>query len=107
MGKLTPAQQALSEFLDVDEDLLIAVGMGAPDLKADVASQDELDAWFDGLSREEVRALLKQLLSGQGTQVERQLKDNFHAWRSKDKKTGKWKLSWPDMESGRPWCSAS
>lgn len=90
LGKLTPAQQALAEFLDVDGDLLIAVGMGAPDLKADVASQDELDAWFDGLSREEVRDLLKQLLSGQGAQAERQLKNNFHVWRSRDKKTGNW-----------------
>ncbi len=40
--------------------------MGVPDLKADIASQDELDSWFDGLPREEVRELLKQLLSGQG-----------------------------------------
>jgi hypothetical protein len=88
LGKLTPAQQALAEFLDVDEDLLIAVGMGAPDLKTGIASQNELDSWFDGLPREEVRELLKQLLSGQGVQAERQLKNNFHAWRSRDRKTG-------------------
>ena len=81
MGSLTAAQQALREFLEVDEDLLAGAGIGSPDLQAEDLSQKDSDDWLDALPRDEVFALLKQLLEGQGLKAERTLKNRFSAWR--------------------------
>ena len=81
LGSLTAAQQALAEFLDVDKDLLAGAGIGSPALQAEETSQKEMDDWLDELPRDEVLALLKQLLEGQGLKAERTLKNRFSAWR--------------------------
>jgi hypothetical protein len=81
LGSLTSAQQALAEFLEVDEDLLAGAGMGSPISQDEGISQQKVDAWIDGLARDEVTAILKQLLDGQGQQAERTLKNRFAAWR--------------------------
>ena len=81
LGQLTSAQQALAEFLEVDEDLLAGAGMGSPASQDEEVSQKEMDAWINDLPRDEVKAVLKQLLSGQGQQAERTLKSRFAAWR--------------------------
>lgn len=81
LGQLSPAQQALAEFLEVDEDLLAGAGMGSPALQDEGVSQQAMDAWIDGLPGDEVKAVLKQLLAGQGQQAERTLKSRFAAWR--------------------------
>jgi len=66
MGSLTAAQQALAEFLEVDQDLLAGAGMNSPAPQDEEPSQQEVDEWLEGLPREEVAALLKQLLAGKG-----------------------------------------
>jgi len=81
MGSLTAAQQALAEFLEVDEDLLAGAGMGSPTLHAEEPTQKDMDDWLDALPRDEVLALLKQLLEGQSLKAERTLKNRFSAWR--------------------------
>ena len=81
LGSLTAAQQALAEFLDVDQDLLAGAGMGSPAAQNEGPSQQEMDAWIDGLPRGEVTAVLKQLLAGKGQQAERTLKNRFATWR--------------------------
>jgi hypothetical protein len=81
LGQLTPAQQALAEFLEVDEDLLAGAGMGSPAAQDEEISQKEIDAWLNDLPGDKVKAVLKQLLSGQGQQAERTLKSRFAAWR--------------------------
>jgi hypothetical protein len=81
LGSLTAAQQALAEFLEVDQDLLAGAGMGSPALQDEGPSQEEMDEWIDGLPRDEVTAVLKQLLAGKGLQAERTLKNRFAAWR--------------------------
>ena len=80
IGSLTAAQQALAEFLDVDKDLLAGAGMGSPALQDEGPSQQEMDEWIDGLPRDEVTELLKQLLAGKGQQAERTLKNRFATW---------------------------
>jgi hypothetical protein len=40
-----------------------------------------MDEWIDGLPRDEVAAVLKQLLDGKGQQAERTIKNRFAAWR--------------------------
>ncbi|MBU0988419.1 MAG: hypothetical protein KKH68_14310 [Proteobacteria bacterium] len=81
LGSLTAAQQALAEFLEVDQDLLAGAGMGSPTMPNEGIPQQDLDEWIDGLPRDEVAALLKQLLDGKGQQAERTLKNRFAAWR--------------------------
>jgi len=81
LGSLTAAQQALAEFLEVDEDLLAGAGIGSPALQDGEPSQKETDEWLGELPRDEVFALLNQLLEGQGQKAERTLKNRFAVWR--------------------------
>jgi hypothetical protein len=81
LWNLTPAQQALAEFVEVDEDLLAGAGIGCPSLQDEATSKEQMDAWLAGLPQEGVTALLKLLLTGKGQQAERTLKNRFAAWR--------------------------
>ena len=81
LGNLTASQQALAEFLEVDEDLLAGAGMGCPaPLKTEISPQ-ETDTWINSLPRDEANSILKQLLEGKGQQAERSIKNRFAAWR--------------------------
>jgi hypothetical protein len=81
MGGLTAAQQALAEFLEVDQDLLAGAGIGCPELQdgGGGPSQQEMDEWIDSLPRNDVAEVLKQLLASKGPQAERTLKNRFAA----------------------------
>jgi hypothetical protein len=81
LANLTVAQQALSEFLEVDPDLLAGAGMGSPAAQETEISPHEMDKWIDALPREEVNSILKQLLDGKGQQAERSIRNRFAAWR--------------------------
>ncbi len=81
LGSLTAAQQALAEFLEVDKDLLAGGGMGSPAPQDGASSQEETDNWLTTLPKDEVTALLKRLLAGQGKEAERTLKNRFAVWR--------------------------
>lgn len=80
LGSLTVAQQALAEFLEVDQDLLAGAGIGSPALHKEGDSQQEMDEWVAGLPQDEVATILKQLLGGKGQEAERSLKSRFAAW---------------------------
>ncbi|MDY6951253.1 MAG: hypothetical protein SWE60_07060, partial [Thermodesulfobacteriota bacterium] len=81
LGSLTAAQQALAEFLDVDQDLLAGAGIGSPPIQDEGPSQREIDEWLMGIPQNEVMEVLRQLLAGQGQQTERRLRNQFAAWR--------------------------
>jgi hypothetical protein len=81
LGNLTAAQRALAEFLEVDQDLLAGSGIGSPAFQDEGPSQKQTDEWLDGLPKNEVMEILKQLLAGKGRQAERTLKNRFSAWR--------------------------
>jgi hypothetical protein len=81
LGSLTSAQHALAEFLEVDTDLLAGAGMDSPTAQDEEIFQKEMDEWIDALPRDEVTAVLKQLVEGNGQQAERTLKNRFAAWR--------------------------
>ncbi len=80
LGQLTPAQQSLAEFLEIDIDLLAGLGMDemAPLLAA--PDDRETDAWLDKLPKTEVRRYLRQMLNGQGANAERELNRRYAAW---------------------------
>jgi hypothetical protein len=81
LGNLTAAQQALAEFLEVDEDLLAGAGIGSSVQQNEASTEKETNYWIDGLARDDVTALLKMLLAGKGQQAERSIKNRFAAWR--------------------------
>jgi hypothetical protein len=80
LGSLTAAQQALAEFLDVDEDLLAGAGIGSPELQDKGPSQPEMNEWLHGLPQDDVMVLLKKLLAGKGQEAERTLRNRFATW---------------------------
>jgi hypothetical protein len=81
LSRLTAAQQALAEFLEVDEDLLTAAGLSDQQgSKSDSESNAELDVWIATLPAAEKTAMLKLMLSGNAQQAERKLKLRFLAW---------------------------
>jgi hypothetical protein len=80
LNKLTTAQQALAEFLEVDIDLLAGVGSGSQTKQADAADGAALDAWLDKLPKAEVKGYLRQMLAGQGASAERALNRRHADW---------------------------
>ncbi|MDZ7833225.1 MAG: hypothetical protein U5L07_15855 [Desulfobacterales bacterium] len=80
LGDLTPAQQAVAEFLEVDPDLLAGAGMDSPAAQSEDPSEKEMDQWIDDLPSNEVRSILRMLLKGKGQQAERSIKNRFAKW---------------------------
>ena len=89
LSRLTAAQQSLVEFLEIDQDLLTAAGLG--DQQASFAETDndaELDIWIAELPNAEREAAIKLLLTGQSQQAERRLKLRFLAWQREQQPVG-------------------
>jgi hypothetical protein len=81
LDRFTAAQQALAEFLEVDEDLIAGVGLDRPTARTDETEQQQIDTWLAMMFQEEALSLVRQLLTGQGQQAERDAKNRFAAWR--------------------------
>lgn len=79
LASLTPAQEALVEFLDVDKDLLAAAAQASPQPEDAGKVSERMTKWVDSLSVEEMRRPLLRILQGQGKNVERQLRWAFSA----------------------------
>lgn len=80
LGSLTPAQQALAEFLEVDSDLLAGAGMGSPDSEDLERKKEMMEKWLNSLSQDRLLSASRLLLTGQGQQAERELKNEYYAW---------------------------
>ena len=67
LSQLSPAQQALVEFIEVDADLLAAAAVSSAMPTAAGTEEDEarrVDAWLAGLGRDDMAALLRPILQG-------------------------------------------
>lgn len=82
LGQLTPAQQSLAEFLEIDIDLLAGLGMDQTATSLEIPDDAEIDAWLDKLPKTEVRGYLRQMLNGQGAYAERDLNRRYAAWQT-------------------------
>lgn len=81
LSKLSPAQQALAEFLEIDPDMLAAASAGsarAP--QADAENDDRLDAWLGEWSRDEMAEVLKLIAQGRGQEAERRVRFRHAVW---------------------------
>ena len=78
LSQLTPAQQALVEFLEIHPDLVTAAAQGDVGVSAEPDEVDmQMNAWIANLPPEDSRQSLKLLLSGHARLAERQLKIRF------------------------------
>lgn len=83
LSELSPPQQALVEFLEIDPDMLAAASAGsarASPTQTDATEADLIDAWLGKLPREEMVAALKLIVQGRGNVAERQVKSRHAAW---------------------------
>ncbi len=83
LSRLSPPQRSLVEFLEIDPDLLSAAAAGSPSAAQPEAGADDAgdsDAWLDGLSRDDMGAVLRLIVQGQGNDAERQVKSRHAAW---------------------------
>ncbi len=89
LSRLTAAQRSLTEFLEIDPDLIAAAAI--PDQhapKLDIGSDAELDAWIAELPTAEKVATLKMIMTGNAQQAERRLKLRLLAWQREQRPTG-------------------
>lgn len=81
LSELTPQQQALVEFLEIDPDMLAAAMAGSARVSRDAAAQaGYIDVWLDEWSRNEMVAVLKLIAQGKGQEAERQVRSRHAAW---------------------------
>ncbi len=86
LSDLSPPQQALVEFIEIDPDMLAAAAAASPRApEAEEADNNEarsarLDSWLDTWRREEMAAMLKLITQGRGREAERQIRSRHAAW---------------------------
>lgn len=76
---LTPAQEALVEFLVIDPDLLAVAVEASADLDATGAGE-AAEAWIDALPVSELRAAMRRLMAGEGRALERRMRELHAVW---------------------------
>ena len=77
---LTPAQNALAEFLMLDPDWLAAAAERSAPLAAGSEEDDRFDPWLSELTEDEMRTALRMLLEGRSQEAERTLRRRFLTW---------------------------
>ncbi|MFA5631953.1 MAG: hypothetical protein WC997_10600 [Porticoccaceae bacterium] len=79
LAKLSSAQQALAQFLEIDPDLLAAASAhdASPPLTDDAAN---IDTWLHTWSSDDLKAVVRNIASGKGQEVERQVRSKYAIW---------------------------
>lgn len=81
LSALSPPQQALVEFLEIDPDMLLAAMAGSASVSpADISEAGRIDAWLDEWQRDEMVAVLKLIAQGRGQEAERRVRSRHAAW---------------------------
>ncbi len=81
LSELSPPQQALADFLEIDPDMLAAAIAGSGRVaQDDVAQLGHINAWLSEWSRDELAVVLKLIAQGQGQVAEGQIRSRHAAW---------------------------
>lgn len=80
LSALSPAQQALVEFLEIDPDMLAAAAVGSTPLQQADVELASNDGWLEDWSRDEMAAVLKLIAQGCGQDAERRVRSRLAAW---------------------------
>ena len=81
LGTLSPAQQALAEFLMLDPDWLNAASANSPHLPSPGVDEPDFDAWLNEQPEAAMRTILRLLLEGRRLEAERNVRQTYLAWR--------------------------
>ncbi len=81
LADLSPAQQALMEFLEINPDLLAAAAIGSADVSSAGANEHRhVNAWLETCSDADMKAVFKQIATGKGREAERWVHSHYNAW---------------------------
>lgn len=81
LSVLSPAQQALAEFLEIDPDMLAAAAAGSAPMPQTTEGDDgRLDVWLETWPREAMLDVLKLLAQGRGQEAESHVRGRHAAW---------------------------
>jgi len=80
LADLSPAQQALVEFLEIDPDLLEAASMGSAVPTSPHDETLQISTWLDTWQKADMQEVLKTIALGRGQEAERQIKLHYAAW---------------------------
>ena len=80
LADLSPSQQALVEFLEIDPDLLEAASMGSAMATSPHDETLQISTWLDTWQTAEMQAVLKTIALDRGQEAERQVKSHYAAW---------------------------
>lgn len=86
MSRLSVAQQALVEFLEIDPDLITAAAAGSQEA-VESSEDDSVETWVAGLPKSEMRIVFSLLLQGATQQAERRVRSEFIAWQEESGST--------------------
>lgn len=77
LGTLTAAQQALADFLRLDDDLLTTAAQASPPLEETADNPDDLTVWVTRLPTADKNRLLARVLLGEAARVRMELLRRF------------------------------
>lgn len=80
LGTLSPAQQALAEFLLIDPDWLGAAAGDSQALLAGGSENADIELWLQEQTEAGMRATIHQLVMGQGLEAERNIRSAYLTW---------------------------
>lgn len=81
LAELSPHQQALAEFIEVDPDLLAAAAAcSSRAVNDESAHGTDVDAWLAEWSPGDMAAMLKLIAQGQSREAERRVRAHHAAW---------------------------
>ena len=81
LSNLTPPQQTLTDFIEVDPDLLFAAAAGSePAAPNETVRTVDMDAWLTEWSPGDMAAMLKLMAQGRGREAERHIRAHHAAW---------------------------
>lgn len=80
LASLTPAQQALVEYLQLDPDWLEAAAQASPPRQASAAEEAEGELWLAEQTPEALRASVALLLAGRAQEAQQGVRQAYLAW---------------------------
>lgn len=83
---LTPAQQALADFMQIDDDWLSAAAAASPSLEKTPAENEQLAAWLNQADASLLKQSAQQLLQGDAARAENTLRHAYLTWQKTQSK---------------------
>ncbi|MGE4337856.1 MAG: hypothetical protein AB7E55_18010 [Pigmentiphaga sp.] len=80
LADLSPAQQALVEFLEIDPDLLEAASLGSAAATSPPDETLPISTWLNTWQTADMQDVLRTIALGRGQEAERQVKSHYAAW---------------------------